>query len=34
VAVIEKEARIKKPFTFTFTDLKPDTRYTAMVSML
>ena len=32
VAVVEKEVRIKKPFTFKFSDLKPDTRYTAMVN--
>ena len=32
VAVLEKEVRIKKPFTFKFSDLKPDTKYTAMVN--
>ncbi len=32
VAVVEKEVRIKKPFTFKFSDLKPETRYTAMVN--
>ena len=32
VAVVEKEVRIKKPFTFKFSDLKPDTKYTAMVN--
>ncbi len=32
VAVIEKEVRIKKPFTFKFADLKPEKRYTAMVN--
>ena len=32
VAVIEKEVHIKKPFTFTFSGLKPETGYTAMIN--